>query len=113
MRLWVRLATFFLSLVLTAGVLMHEVASAQMSIDMAATPAVERQDEVCPACPQDTDEQVVCDLDCTVPLLFTATSTAAVPQIVAATGLVWPADATVRTRQPGFDPAPPRATILS
>jgi len=113
MRLWVRLATFCLSLTLLVGVLVHDVSGARMSIDMAASSTVEQQDDLCPACAQEAGEQVVCDLDCTAPLLSTETFTAALPQAVAATALDWPADAAVRTRQPGFDPAPPRATILS
>ncbi|GAD57555.1 hypothetical protein MBELCI_3607 [Limimaricola cinnabarinus LL-001] len=80
---------------------------------MAASSTVEQQDDLCPACAQEAGEQVVCDLDCTAPLLSTETSMAALPQAVAATARDWPADAAVRTRQPGFDPAPPRTTILS
>ncbi|WP_334061210.1 hypothetical protein [Limimaricola cinnabarinus] len=113
MRLWVRLATFCLSLTLLVGVLVHDVAGARMSMDMAATDTVEQQDDPCPACVQDDGKQVACDFDCTAPLLSTEMSPTAQPQTVAATGLAWPADAMVRTRHPGFDPAPPRTTILS
>ena len=113
MRLWVRLASLCLSLALLGGVLLHDVAGARMSLDMTATAMAEQQDDTCLACAQDADEQMVCDFDCTAPLLSTETSPEALPQAVAGTDLSWPDDATARARQPGFDPAPPRTTILS
>lgn len=113
MRLLSRLAALFLSLTFLVGVLVHDLAGAQMSIDMSAATNLEQQDELCLACAEGAGEQVVCDLDCTGPLLSLEPIAAALPQTFAATVLVWPADAVVRTRKPGFDPAPPRTNILS
>jgi hypothetical protein len=113
MRLWVRLATLCLSLALLSGVMMHAAAGARMSFDMAASVVVEHQDDLCPACEQGESEQPVCDLDCTAPLLSTAGASDFPPQTVATRNMTRPDDTAVRTRRPGFDPAPPRTTILS
>lgn len=101
-----------LSLALLGGVMMHDAAGARMSIDMAAS-SVEQQDDLCPACVQDDGEQMVCGFDCTAPLLSTASSMTDLPMAIAVTGLAWPADSAVRTRNLDFDPAPPRTNILS
>ncbi|EAQ04607.1 hypothetical protein OB2597_04975 [Pseudooceanicola batsensis HTCC2597] len=113
MRLWVRLVSFCLSIALLGGVMMHDAAGARMSFDMAASAVAEAQDDLCPACDQDASEQLVCDLDCTAPLLSTEGSPEILPQTVATRGITRPDDTALRTRRPGFDPAPPRTTILS
>lgn len=112
MRCLIRLAMLCLSLALLGGVMLHDVSGARMSIDMAAS-SVEQQDDLCPACVQDAGEEMVCDFDCTAPLLSTASSMADLQIAVIATSLAWPADPALRTRHLDFDPAPPRTTILS
>lgn len=112
MRHLVRLAMLCLSLALLGGVILHDVSGVRMSIGMAAS-NVEQQDDLCPACVQDDGEQMVCEFDCTAPLLSTASPMADLPTAVIATSLAWPADSAVRTHHLDFDPAPPRTTILS
>jgi len=113
MRRWLRLVSFCLSLVLLGGVMMHDAAGARMSFDMAASAVAEPQDNLCPVCDQGASEQLVCDLDCTAPFLSTEGSSEILPQTVATHSLTRPDDTALRTRRPGFDPAPPRTTILS
>ena len=113
MRLWLRLVSLCLSLALLGGVMMHDAAGARMSFDMAASAVADAQDDLCPACDQNASEQLVCDLDCTAPLLSTEGSSEILPQTVAARSMTRSDDTALRTRRPGFDPAPPRTTILS
>ncbi|MFT6531911.1 MAG: hypothetical protein ACJASC_001457 [Limimaricola cinnabarinus] len=65
MRFWVRLATVCLSLLLLIGVLLHDVAGAQTSIDMATSTLMNQQDDLGPACTQDATKQMTCNFDCT------------------------------------------------
>jgi hypothetical protein len=102
-----------MSLALLGGLMLHDMAGARMSFDMAAAAATDQSDEVCPACEVEDVETVACDLDCTAPLLFTGALSATMPErLTAGTHLPTAPDA-FRARRPGFDPAPPRTTILS
>ena len=112
MRSLARLFAICLSLALLGGVMAHEVVSARMSIDMAASAFQEQQDDICPACGAEDEEAVVCDLDCTAPLLFAQTTLPPLPERPSV-GHVQLVDALIEARRPGFDPAPPRTSILS
>ncbi len=109
MALWTRLAALCLSLALLGGILLHDVANADMSLKM--TVSLDESD-LCPACSHDAQDQIVCAFDCTVPVLSTAGApvtpviTVVSLQIAAVEGKV------LHGTVPDFDPSPPRTSIL-
>ena len=114
MRLLVRLAMLCLSLALLGGVLLHDLAGAKMSLDMAGTTmtAVE-QEGACPACPQESSDLVACDMDCTAPVLSTDRVSRAVALDMRSSRLDMTADLDLAGLDPGSDPFPPRSTFPS
>lgn len=115
MRLLLRLATLCLSLALLGGVLLHDLAGAKMSLDIASAASVMgvEQDDICPACTQDADEAIVCDMDCTAPVLSTARASQADPFDLISTHLARSGDLHLAGLDPASDPFPPRTSFLS
>ncbi|MCF7702043.1 hypothetical protein [Loktanella sp. M215] len=114
MRIWIRLATLCLSLVLLGGVMLHDVASANMSFDMAnrdMTAAVAADDN-CPACTSDKTTKVACDLDCTAPVLLAVSTPTSAVKAVRRSGLISVAALSLEGLDLGVDPTPPRSTLL-
>ncbi len=114
MRLWIRLATLCLSLVLVGGVMLHDVASASMSFDMADTDmtAEVAADDNCPACTSDKTAAVACDLDCTTPVLLAVTTPGGAVKAVRSSSLISGAGFSLEGLDLGVDPTPPRSTLL-
>lgn len=115
MRLWVRLLTLCLSLVLLGGgMLLHETANAKMSFAMAAADvSAPTEDSVCPACALEDAAEVVCDLDCSVPAVFAAVGFQDLPSLSRRAHLIPSVGQDLRGLDPGVDPTPPRSTLLS
>ncbi|APX89143.1 hypothetical protein BV394_04955 [Brevirhabdus pacifica] len=113
MRLWVRLLTLCISLAFLGGLMLHDVAGARMSFNMVAAETSDEGGEVCPACEVEDAETVICKLDCTTPMLFLGAFAAALPERLVADVHLATSPHSLRMRPPGFDPAPPRTTILS
>lgn len=115
MRVLLRLATLCLSLALLSGVLLHDLAGTKMSLDMAGAASVMdvEQDDICPACTQDTDEAIVCDMDCTVSVLSTARASQAAPFDLIYSRLPRAGDIHLPGLDPASDPFPPRTSFLS
>jgi hypothetical protein len=114
MRIWIRLATLCLSLVLLGGVLLHDVASASMSFDMANSDltAAVAADDNCPACTSGKTAMLACDLDCTAPILLAAATPISAVKTVRSSGLVSVADLSLQGLDLGVDPTPPRNILL-
>lgn len=114
MRFWARLATLCLSVVLLGGVLLHDTASAAMSFEMAASDMVSAagDDGNCPACAENDAGEVVCDLDCTAPVLSTAVTPQALSGALRGSCLVARPGISLRNLDLGVDPTPPRSHIL-
>ncbi len=114
MRIWVRLATLCLSLVLLGGVMLHDVASASMSFDMANSDmtAAVAADDNCPACTSGKTAAVACDLDCTAPVLLAVTTPISAVKTMRSSGLVSVANLSLKGLDLGVDPTPPRNTFL-
>ncbi|WP_146586180.1 hypothetical protein [Puniceibacterium confluentis] len=109
-----RLVSVCCALALLGGILLHDLAAAKMSAEMAeARLSIASGDsDACPACAPDGPE-VVCDIDCTAPVL----STAVAAEIVAAVTLrslrlTLPGDMGRTGLDPGSEPHPPRGTVL-
>ncbi len=104
-----------LSLALLGGVLLHDLAGARMSLDMAsAAPATHaQQDDLCPACTQDQTDVIVCDMDCTAPVLSTARPSLAEVLSLPSTLATRSGDVHHAGLDPGSDPFPPRTSFLS
>lgn len=115
MRLLLRLATLCLSLALLGGVLLHDLTGAKMSLDMAGAASVMdvEPDDICPACTQDADEAIVCDVDCTAPVLSTARASQAEPFDLISSRLAGTGDLHLAEFDPASDPFPPRTSFLS
>ncbi|MFZ3584086.1 hypothetical protein ACOI1H_18250 [Loktanella sp. DJP18] len=114
MRLWIRLATLCLSLVLLGGVMLHDVSNASMSFDMAGRDmnAAVAEDDNCPACMTGKTATVACDLDCTTPVLLAMNSPDGAVKTMRSSGLVAVADRSLKGLDIGVDPTPPRSTLL-
>lgn len=115
MRLLLRLITLCLTLALLSGVLLHDLAGAKMSLEMASAASVMdvEQDDICPACTQDTDEAIVCDMDCTAPVLSTARASQAEPFDLVSSRLARTGDLHLAGLDPASDPFPPRTSFLN
>lgn len=115
MRLLLRLATLCLSLALLSGVLLHDLAGAKMSLDMAGAASMMdvEQDDICPACTQDVDEAIVCDMDCTAPVLSTARASQAEPFDLVSSRFARTGEVHLPGLDPASDPFPPRTSFLS
>ncbi|KAF0677172.1 hypothetical protein [Profundibacterium mesophilum] len=115
MRILLRLATLCLSLALLGGVLMHDLAGARMSLDMASAataPDVE-QGELCPACSEDMAEVPLCDMDCTAPVHVSGKAQQLSPLTLRTTALGQSGDDRLVGLDPGSDPFPPRNSVLA
>ena len=114
MRIWIRLATLCLSLVLLGGVMLHDVASASMSFDMANSDmtAAVAADDNCPACTSDKTAAAACDLDCTTPVLLAVTIPDGAVKAVRRSGLISVANLSLQGLDLGVDPTPPRSILL-
>ncbi|RKF15341.1 hypothetical protein D6850_11015 [Roseovarius spongiae] len=115
MRFLVRLATLCLSLALLGGMLGHDLAGAKMSLEMASAATVidAEQGDICPACTQDTSDAVVCDMDCTAPVLSTVRDARTAGLNLRSSPLETSGDLDLAGLDPGSDPFPPRSTFLS
>tara|TARA_R110002110_G_C12967506_1_gene672245 strand:+ start:203 stop:550 length:348 start_codon:yes stop_codon:yes gene_type:complete len=115
MRLLVRLAALCLSVALLSGVLLHDLAGAKMSLDMANSVSMvdAEQDSVCPACTPEGPNVIVCDMDCTAPVFLTGKVSQSEPIAVETSFLWMPSDLDLAGLDQGHDPFPPRSTFLS
>ena len=115
MRMLLRLATICLSLVLLTGVLAHDLAAANMSMQMSGltASATMEEDDTCTACLQEDQGEVVCDIDCTAPLFVTSQILQSQPESVQRFFAPVPGDLGLAGIDLGSDPFPPRTTSLS
>ena len=115
MRILLRLATFCLSLVLLTGVLAHDLAAANMSMQMSGltASATMEEDDTCTACLQEEQGEVVCDIDCTAPLFVMSQVSQSQPESMQRFAMPVPIDAGLTGVNLGSDPFPPRTTSLS
>jgi hypothetical protein len=115
MRMLLRLATFCLSLVLLTGVLAHDLAAANMSLQMSGvtSSAMMEEDDNCTACLQEEQGEAVCDIDCTAPVFVTSQMLQSQPESAHRFFVPAPGDLDLTGVDPGSDPFPPRTTSLS
>lgn len=141
MRLMVRLAALCLSLALLGGLILHDLAGAKVTIDMAraaapapvslptsdlapdlalnpaqATAASEgaaMRADACGACQADDPAALTCNWDCTAPVFSTETLPLPVAVTLHASLVAMPGDMDLAGLDPGADPFPPRSTFLS
>lgn len=115
MRILLRLATFCLSLVLLTGVLVHDLAAANMSMEMSGMTVSSTIDEgeACAACLPGEQSEVVCDIDCTAPVFIFSQMHQSPIESVQRFFMSAPADLSLDGLNPGSDPFPPRTTSLS
>lgn len=113
MRLWVRLLSLCVSLTLLGGLMLHDVAGAQMSFDMAAASISDQNENVCPACEAEDAETIACNVDCTAQMPFIGASSAPSMERLVVDAHPSTGPDSMRMRRPGFDPAPPRTNFLS
>jgi len=115
MRMLLRLATICLSLVLLTGVLAHDLAAANMSMQMSGSTAsaTMEEDDTCTACLQEDQGEVVCDIDCTAPLFVTSQMLQSQLESVQRFFAPVPGDLGLAGIDLGSDPFPPRTTFLS
>ena len=115
MRLLLRLATYCLSLVLLTGILAHDLAAANMSIEMSGmtVSSTSDQGEACAACLPGEQSEVVCDIDCTAPVFVYSQMHQSSIESVQRFFMPAPADLSLAGLNPGSDPFPPRTTFLS
>jgi hypothetical protein len=115
MRILLRLATFCLSLVLLTGILAHDLAAANMSMQMSGltSSAIMEEDGDCTACLQENQGEAVCDIDCTAPVFVTSQMLQSQPESVQGFFVPVPGDLDLTGVDPGSDPFPPRTISLS
>jgi len=115
MRILLRLATVCLSLVLLTGVLAHDLAAANMSMQMSGLTSSVMMDESddCAACLQEDQGEAVCDIDCTAPVFMTSQMLQSQPESMRRFFLPVPGDLDLTGDDPGSDPFPPRTHSLS
>ncbi len=115
MRILLRLATFCLSLVLLTGVLAHDLAAANMSMETSGMTASSASDEgeACAACLPGEQSEVICDIDCTAPVFIFSRMHQSPIESVQRFFMLTPADLSLAGLNPGSDPFPPRTTFLS
>ncbi|SDX70184.1 hypothetical protein SAMN04488041_11314 [Sulfitobacter pontiacus] len=115
MRILLRLATFCLSLVLLTGILAHDLAAANMSMQMSGvtSSAIMEEDGGCTACLQENQGEAVCDIDCTAPVFVTSQMLQSQPESVQGFFVPVPGDLDLTGVDPGSDPFPPRTISLS
>ncbi len=115
MRILLRLATICLSLVLLTGVLAHDLAAANMSMQMSGltASATMEEDDTCTACLQEEQGEVMCDIDCTAPLFVTSQMLQSQLESVQRFFAPVPGDLGLAGIDLGSDPFPPRTTSLS
>jgi len=115
MRILLRLATFCLSLALLTGVLAHDLAAANMSMQMSglSTSSTMEEDDNCTACLQEDQDEVVCDIDCTAPIFVMSQMHQSQPESVQRFFAPVPGDLGLAGVNLGSDPNPPRTTSLS
>ncbi|MGR3757860.1 MAG: hypothetical protein ACU0AT_11605 [Tranquillimonas sp.] len=121
MNLWLRLVSICLSFAILGGIVMHDLAGARLSFDMAAAQAAPVADATgvvaegspCPLCVQDEGQAPLCKLDCTAAVGsgVQAAVLGDAPQRV--TRLALPGGTGLTGRGAGLDPSPPRSTSLS
>ncbi|MBQ0717788.1 MAG: hypothetical protein KBT64_11245 [Sulfitobacter litoralis] len=114
MRILLRLTTFCLSLALLSGVLAHDLAAANMSMEMSGltTSAHIEQDDDCTACLQDDQGAIVCDIDCTAPVFLIAQLLQPQPETLHRFAVPMPKDLGLSGTDPASDPFPPRTISL-
>jgi len=115
MRILLRLATFCLSLALLTGVLAHELAAANMSMQMSGLTSSETMEEGgdCTACLQEDQGELVCDIDCTAPAFVMSQMLQSQPESVQRFFAPVPGDLGLTGVDLGSDPFPPRTTSLN
>jgi hypothetical protein len=115
MRLLIRLAAFCLSFALLSGVLLHDLASVNMSLDMASAVSVidAEQDSRCPACAPDGATMTDCDMDCTAPIFLAAQASQSEPNTSKSTPFRIPSRFDLAGLDLGIDLSPPRSTSIS
>ena len=115
MRILLRLATFCLSLVLLTGILAHDLAAANMSLQMSGltASATMEEDDSCTACLQEDQGEVVCDIDCTASVFVMSQLLQSQPESVQRFFAPVPGDLGLAGIDLGSDPFPPRTTSLS
>ena len=115
MRLLLRLATYCLSLVLLTGILAHDLAAANMSMQMSGltSSATMKNDSECLACPLEEQGEVVCDIDCAAPVFVTPQMLQSQPASMRRFFVPMPGDLDLTGADPGSDPFPPRTPFLS
>lgn len=115
MRILLRLATICLSLVLLTGVLAHDLAAANMSLQMSGltASATMEEDDSCTACLQEDQGEVVCDIDCTASVFVMSQLLQSQPESVQRFFAPVPGDLGLAGIDLGSDPFPPRTTSLS
>ncbi len=115
MRLLLRLATYCLSLVLLTGILAHDLAAANMSMQMSGltSSATMENDSDCLACPLEEQGEVVCDIDCAAPVFVTPQTFQSQPASMRRFFVPMPGDLGLAGIDLGSDPFPPRTTFLS
>jgi|EP00919_Chromeraceae_sp_WS-2016_P078834 hypothetical protein len=115
MRILLRLATVCLSLVLLTGVLAHDLAAANMSMQMSGLTSSATMEEGgdCTACLQEDQGEVVCDIDCTAPVFVMSQKLQSQPESVQRFSVPVPGDLGLTGVNLGSDPFPPRTTSLS
>lgn len=114
MSIWFRLAAMCFALAFVGGSIAHGVTGTAMALEMASAMSMDASsDAKCPACADETDGQImVCSFDCTTP------GFAYVPEpafLALMSGSMLPAPSLgspLRGYSVGFDPAPPRTSIL-
>ncbi|MEP2203834.1 MAG: hypothetical protein ABJI65_13295 [Tateyamaria sp.] len=115
MRILLRLATFCLSLVLLTGILAHDLAAANMSLQMSGltASATMEEDDSCTACLQEDQGEVVCDIDCTASVFVMSQLLQSQPESVQRFFAPVPGALGLPGIVLGSDPFPPRTTSLS
>lgn len=115
MRLLLRLATYCLSLVLLTGIFAHDLAAANMSMQMSGlTLSATMEDESdCRACTLEEKGEVVCDIDCTAPVFVAPQLLQSEPESIGRFFVPVPGDIDLTGVDPGSDPFPPRTISLS
>lgn len=113
MRLLTRLAMLCLSLALFGGMMLHDAASARMSLEMAEAERLPdpASETACPACGEGAPQGEFCDFDCTAPAFVAATVQGVSVPGFTITRRAVPRDPPRRGLDPGADPFPPRSVL--
>ena len=115
MRILLRLATVCFSFALLTGLLAHDLAAANMSMQMSGLTSSATMEEGgdCTACLQEDQGEVVCDIDCTAPVFVMSQMLQSQLESVQRFSVPVPGDLGLTGVNLGSDPFPPRTTSLS